>query len=140
MNVIPQVGSVREGGYTGEELKVAAETRKVLGIPELPVTITCVRVPTVVGHGVSAHIEFAQAITPDEARAVLRDADGVEVADDPENSVYPTPLVAAGRDPCFVGRIRQDLSDDRALELFCVADNLRKGAALNTVQIAELLV
>jgi aspartate-semialdehyde dehydrogenase len=140
MNVIPQVGSVRDGGYTGEELKVAAETRKVLGTPELPVTITCVRVPTVVGHGVSAHIEFARAITPDEARAVLRDADGVEVADDPENSVYPTPLEAAGRDPCYVGRIRQDLSDDRALELFCVADNLRKGAALNTVQIAELLV
>jgi aspartate-semialdehyde dehydrogenase len=140
MNVIPQVGSVRDNGYTGEELKVAAETRKVLDLPDLPVTITCVRVPTVVGHGVSAHFEFERPIDPDEARAVLRAADGVEVIDDPATAHYPTPLQAAGRDPCYVGRIRQDPSDDRALELFCVADNLRKGAALNTVQIAELLV
>ncbi|MGH2695273.1 MAG: aspartate-semialdehyde dehydrogenase [Actinomycetota bacterium] len=140
MNVIPQVGSVRDNGYTGEELKIAAETRKVLGLPELPLTITCVRVPTMVGHGVSAHVEFERAITPDEARAALRDAAGVEVVDDPAHGGYPTPLEAVGRDPCYVGRIRQDPFDERALELFCVADNLRKGAALNTVQIAELLV
>jgi aspartate-semialdehyde dehydrogenase len=140
MNVIPQVGSFRDNGYTGEELKVEAETRKVLDLPDLPVTITCVRVPTIVGHGVAAHIEFDRALTPDEARSVLQEAAGVEVLDDPANGVYPTPLEAAGRDPCYVGRIRQDLSDPKALEIFSVADNLRKGAALNTVQIAELLV
>jgi aspartate-semialdehyde dehydrogenase len=140
LNVIPQVGSVRDDGYTGEESKVAAETRKVLGIPDLPVTATCVRVPTVVGHGVSVHAEFEEPIEATEARTLLGAAPGIEVLDDPGRGVYPTPLEAAGRDPCYVGRIRQDPSDRRALEWFCVADNLRKGAALNTIQIAELIV
>lgn len=140
MNVIPQIGSPRDNGYTSEELKVGEETRKVLGAIGLPVTATCVRVPTMVGHGVSIHAEFHQPVTVDEARAVLSDSAGVEVMDDPANNVYPTPQIAAGRDSCFVGRIRQDLDDPNALELFAVADNLRKGAALNTVQIAELLL
>ncbi len=140
LNVIPQCGSVKHDGYTSEELKLCFETRKIMGLPELPVTATCVRVPVVVGHGVAVHAEFHDPITADEARRVLRKADGVEVLDDPGEGVYPTPQIVAGEDPCYVGRIRQDLFDPRALELFCVADNLRKGAALNTVQIAELLL
>lgn len=139
MNVIPQIGSVRDGGFTSEEVKICEETRKILGVPDLPLTATCVRVPVVTGHAVSVHIEFSSPVTPEDARKVLADAPGVEVHDDAANGVYPTPLAAAGRDPCYVGRIRQDPFDDRALEIFCVADNLRKGAALNTIQIAELL-
>lgn len=140
MNVIPQIGSVRPNGYTGEEVKLGEETRKVLGLPDLRVTATCVRVPTVIGHAISVHAEFDRAISADEARAILRAAPGVEVLDDTAAGIYPTPLEAAGRDPCFIGRIRQDPDDDHALEWFSVADNLRKGAALNTIQIAELFV
>jgi aspartate-semialdehyde dehydrogenase len=140
LNVVPQCGSVTEDGYTSEELKLCHETRKILAIPDLPVTATCVRVPVVIGHSVAVHAEFARPISPEEARTLLAGSPGVEVRDDPGGAVYPTPLDAAGRDPCYVGRIRQDLFDDHALELFCVADNLRKGAALNTVQISELLI
>ena len=139
MNVIPQCGSVKDRGYTSEELKLCYETRKIMGLPDLRATATCVRVPVVVGHGVAVHAEFDEAITPEQARELLDAADGVQVLDDTPNGVYPTPLIAAGEDPCYVGRIRQDLFDPNALELFCVADNLRKGAALNTVQVAELL-
>jgi aspartate-semialdehyde dehydrogenase len=139
MNVIPQCGSLKDDGYTSEELKLCHETRKIMGLPGLPVTATCVRVPVVVGHGVAVHAEFESPISPERARELLEAAPGVEVLDDPRNGVYPTPLQAAGMDPCYVGRIRQDLFDERALEMFCVADNLRKGAALNTVQVAELL-
>jgi aspartate-semialdehyde dehydrogenase len=140
MNFIPKCGSLKEDGFTSEELKLCFETRKIMGLPELKVTATCVRVPVVTSHGVAVHAEFAEPITPDEARKWLADAPGVEVLDDPGKDVYPTALEAAGRDPCYVGRIRQDPFDDHALEMFCVADNLRKGAALNTVQIAELLL
>ena len=140
LNVLPQAGSFKEGGFTSEELKLCHETRKIMGLPELRVTATCVRVPVVTGHGVAVHAEFSQPLRPEEARALLHVAAGVEVVDDPAAFAYPTPLEAAGRDPCFVGRIRQDPFDERALELFCVTDNLRKGAALNAVQIAELLV
>lgn len=139
MNVIPQCGSVKEDGYTSEELKLCHETRKIMGLPDLRATATCVRVPVVVGHGVAVHAEFEEPITPKQARELLEAADGVQVLDDTLNGLYPTPLIAAGEDPCYVGRIRQDMFDPNALELFCVADNLRKGAALNTVQIAELL-
>ena len=140
MNVIPRCGSLKDDGYTSEELKLCYETRKIMSLPELPVTATCVRVPVAVGHGVSVHAEFDRAISVEEARAILRDAPGVELVDDPGAERYPTPLAAAGLDACFVGRIRQDLFDPKALEMFCVADNLRKGAALNTVQVAELLL
>lgn len=140
MNVIPRCGSVGEDGYTSEELKLCDETRKIMSLPALPVTATCVRVPVMMGHGVSVHAEFGEPITPEEARSVLAEADGVELLDSPENELYPTPLAAAGNDPCYVGRIRQDRFSDRALEMFCVADNLLKGAALNTVQVAELLL
>ena len=139
MNVLPACGSIKEDGYTSEELKLCYETRKILDLPDLPVTATCVRVPVMVGHGVAVHAEFEAELSVDEARVLLEAADGVEVLDDPDNGVYPTPLEAAGRNPCFVGRIRKDRFDERALEMFCVADNLRKGAALNTVQIAELV-
>ncbi|MDQ3877335.1 MAG: aspartate-semialdehyde dehydrogenase [Actinomycetota bacterium] len=140
LNVIPQCGSVKEDGYTSEELKLCNETRKIMGLPHLPVTATCVRVPVIVGHGDSVHAEFEEQLTAQAAREVLLEAPGVEVVDDPTRGAYPTPLEAAGKDPCFVGRIRQDLFDPTAIEMFCVADNLRKGAALNTVQVAELLV
>ena len=139
MNVIPQCGSVKENGYTSEELKLCHESRKILGIPDLRATATCVRVPVVVGHGVAVHASFDRPIDPVEARALLEQAPGVEVRDDPANGIYPTPLEAAGRDACYVGRIRQDPWEANTLEMFCVADNLRKGAALNTVQVAELL-
>ncbi|MBA3349534.1 MAG: aspartate-semialdehyde dehydrogenase [Actinobacteria bacterium] len=139
MNVIPQCGSFKEDGYTSEELKLCNETRKILDLPGLPVTATCVRVPVVVGHAVTVHAEFNDPICVDEARRLLAASPGVELCDDPGSARYPTPLEGAGRDACYVGRIRQDRFDPHALELFCVADNLRKGAALNTVQIAELL-
>ena len=140
MNVIPQCGSVKENGYTNEEVKLCNETRKIMGLPELRVTATCVRVPVMVGHGVAVHASFDREISPEEARRLLEDAPGVELRDDVRNGVYPTPLEAAGRDACYVGRIRQDPWEKDTLELFCVTDNLRKGAALNAVQIAELLL
>ena len=140
MNFIPACGSFKEDGYTSEELKLCFETRKIMDLPELKVTATCVRVPVAVSHGVAVHAEFRDPIDPDHARKWLTEADGVEVLDDPSHGVYPTALGASGRDACFVGRIRKDPFNERALEMFCVADNLRKGAALNTVQVAELLV
>jgi aspartate-semialdehyde dehydrogenase len=140
LNFIPQAGSFKADGYTSEELKLCHETRKIMALPDLRVTATCVRVPVVTGHGVAVHAEFAEPLTAEEARSLLREAPGVEVVDDPENHSFPTALEAAGRDACYVGRLRQDPFDARALEMFCAADNLRKGAALNTVQIAELLL
>ncbi len=138
-NVIPQCGTIKSGGYTSEELKLCDESRKILGLASLPVTATCVRVPVVVGHSVVVHAEFEKPVTALEARDVLARAPGVELRDNPEAGVFPTPLQAAGRDPCYVGRMREDRFDPHALEMFCVTDNLRKGAALNTVQIAELI-
>jgi len=140
MNVIPQCGSVKEGGYTSEELKLCNETRKIMDLPDLRATATCVRVPVMVGHAVAVHASFDRDITPEEARSLLRDAPGVELRDDVDSAVYPTPLEAAGEDACYVGRIRQDPWEKNTLELFCVTDNLRKGAALNAVQIAELIL
>jgi aspartate-semialdehyde dehydrogenase len=140
LNFIPQCGSVKEDGYTSEELKLCNESRKILGIPDLRVTATCVRVPVVIGHGVAVHAEFEEPVDAAAARELLGEADGVVVRDDVDNAIYPTALEAAGTDPCYVGRIRADRFDERALEMFCVADNLRKGAALNAVQIAELRV
>jgi aspartate-semialdehyde dehydrogenase len=140
MNVIPQCGSVKQDGYTSEELKLCFETRKIMGLPELRATATCVRVPVMVGHAVVVHASFDNDISPEQARELLAAADGVELRDDVANGIYPTPLEAAGRDACYVGRIRQDPWENNTLEMFCVADNLRKGAALNAVQVAELLL
>ncbi|MBA3290642.1 MAG: aspartate-semialdehyde dehydrogenase [Actinobacteria bacterium] len=140
LNVIPKCGSVKDDGYTSEELKLCHETRKIMGLPDLKVTATCVRVPVVTGHGVAVHAEFDSAVSLEHARALLAEAPGIELADDVGAHDYPTPLRATTRDACYVGRIRRDLFDDRALEFFSVSDNLRKGAALNAVQIAELLI
>lgn len=137
MNIIPAIGAFR-GAHTSEEVKVAAELRKMLGTPDLAVGMTCVRVPTLVGHGVAVHAEFKTPLAPDRARAILEHAPGVAVVDEPSSAAYPTALLAAGRDPCYVGRIRTDEAGN--LAFFAAADNLRKGAALNTVQIAEHLV
>jgi aspartate-semialdehyde dehydrogenase len=137
-NVIPHVGSFDESGTTSEERRVAAETHKILD-PEIEVFSTCVRVPTVAGHGVAAWAEFGRAFSPEEARAVLAAADGVMLSDDPSAAAYPTILASAGRDKAVVGRIRSDASHPSALGFFSTCDNLRKGAALNAVQIAELL-
>jgi aspartate-semialdehyde dehydrogenase len=128
-----------ETGFTFEEIKMQREAKRILSLPELDVTATCVRVPVPVGHSVSVHATFDRAISPDEAREVLGDAEGVEVRDDPANGLYPSPLEAAGLDDVLVGRIRQPEGHDDALLLFACGDNLRKGAALNAIQIAERL-
>ncbi len=136
-NVVAKVDAFAEGGFTVEELKMARESRKILGLPDLRVAATAVRVPVPVGHSVSIHAAFSQAISPEEARAILSDAPGVQLRDDPANGIYPSPLESAGIDDVLVGRIRQVPGRDDALLLFSCGDNLRKGAALNAVQIAE---
>jgi aspartate-semialdehyde dehydrogenase len=128
-----------ETGFTFEEIKMQREARRILSMPDLDITATCVRVPVPVGHSVSIHAAFGRPIGSDEARDVLSAAPGVEVRDDPANDVYPSPIEAAGRDEVLVGRIRRPEGRDDALLLFACADNLRKGAALNAVQIAERL-
>jgi aspartate-semialdehyde dehydrogenase len=128
-----------ESGFTFEEIKMQREARRILSMPELDITTTCVRVPVPVGHSVSVHATFDRPILPEEAREVLAAAPGVVVRDDPANGVYPSPLEAAGRDEVLVGRIRQAGDHADSLLLFACGDNLRKGAALNAVQIAEHL-
>ncbi|HUD79573.1 MAG TPA: aspartate-semialdehyde dehydrogenase [Streptosporangiaceae bacterium] len=139
MNVVPWAGSLRDEGWSSEELKIRNETRKILGRPELRITATCVRVPVVVGHSLALHAVFDRAVTREEAQQVLRESPGVVLVDEPESGIYPTPADVAGTDPTLVGRVRQSLDDPRALDLFVAGDNLRKGAALNAAQIAELL-
>ena len=137
-NVVAKIDEFdQETGFTGEEIKMAREARKILWLPDLDVAATCVRVPVAVGHSVSVHATFERPISPDEARAALAGAPGVQVRDDPANLVYPSPIEAAGIDDVLVGRIRQAPGHADALLLFACADNLRKGAALNAVQIAE---
>jgi aspartate-semialdehyde dehydrogenase len=128
-----------ETGFTFEEIKMQREAKRILSMPELDVTATCVRVPVPVGHAVSVHAVFDRPISPAEAREVLAGAEGVQVRDDPANGVYPSPLEAAGIDDVLVGRIRRPEGHDDALLLFACGDNLRKGAALNAIQIAERL-
>ena len=139
-NVIPHVGSFGEGGFTSEERRMRLESRKILGAPALDVFATCVRVPTVVSHGVAVWAEFDEPVTVDRAREVLRDGEGVALEDDIDGARYPTPMLAAGRDKGYVGRLRVDPAEPHALGFFATCDNLRKGGALNAVQIAELLV
>jgi aspartate-semialdehyde dehydrogenase len=141
-NVLPHAETFdpSRSGYTTEELKMGGEVRKVLGIPDLPVAATAVRVPVVAGHAVSIYARFEQPVGPDDARETLAGAPGLRVVDDPAGDSYPTPLDSAGIDDVLVGRIRQAHDDERALVLFAAGDNLRKGAALNAVQIAEVLV
>ena len=140
-NVLPHAGTFREGSdYTDEELKLVNETRKILGNPHIAVSATCTRVPVYTGHSESVNVQTREPLSADDCRALLSRSPGVAVLDDPAHAVYPMAIDAAGRDEVFVGRIRQDPSHPRALNLFVVSDNLRKGAATNAVQLAELLV
>ena len=136
-NVVPGGWSPEAGGYNEEEVKIVNETRKILHMPELRITATCVRVPVPVGHGESVFLETTEKITADEARILFATAPGVIVEDDPHAKLYPTPHRVAGKDEVYVGRIRNDASTKNGLALWLVSDNLRKGAALNAVQIAE---
>ncbi len=138
-NVIPQIDSFLESGYTKEEMKFTHETRKILGQPELRISGTCVRVPVEVGHAMTVNVEFDRAVSPDDVRGTLATAPGVRLMDDPRASIYPQPTDAAGIDEVLVGRIRGDVSHPHAINFWVVGDNLRKGAALNAVQIAEEL-
>jgi aspartate-semialdehyde dehydrogenase len=138
-NVVARIGDVEAGGYTGEEAKMMAEPRKILGLPGLHVVATSVRVPVAVGHTVSVVASFERPVSEEEARGVLRSAPGVELRDDPANGIYPSPLEAAGLDVALVGRIRQAEHDPSTLAFVSCADNLRIGAALNAVHIAERL-
>jgi aspartate-semialdehyde dehydrogenase len=140
LNVVPWAGSLGESGWSSEELKLRNESRKILGLPDLKVSATCVRVPVVTGHSVAVHAVFGTEVEAEAARDVLRQAPGVILVDDPAAGEFPMPIDAVGTDPSWVGRIRRALDDPRALDLFVTGDNLRKGAALNTAQIAELLV
>jgi aspartate-semialdehyde dehydrogenase len=138
-NVIPHIDTFMEDGYTKEEWKVLAETKKMLD-PKIKVTCTAVRVPVFIGHAESVNIEFENPISADEARDILREAPGCIVIDKQEDGGYMTPYESAGEDATFISRIREDATVENGLNIWIVADNLRKGAALNTVQIAELLV
>ncbi len=139
LNVIPLAGSVKEGGHTSEELKVRNESRKILGIKDLKVAATCVRVPVQVSHSLAVHATFANPIAVDEAKSELAKQPTIRLMDEPEKGIFPTPAFVAGQDPTFVGRVRQSIDFPNTLELFVVGDNLRKGAALNTYEIAELV-
>ena len=139
LNVIPWAGSLKEDGYSSEELKVRNESRKILGIANLKVSATCVRVPVLTTHSLAVHAIFDKEVSRQVAQAVLKNAAGVELVDNPENHKFPTPADVVGTDPTWVGRVRKSLDDPNALDLFVCGDNLRKGAALNTAQIAELV-
>jgi aspartate-semialdehyde dehydrogenase len=139
LNVVPWSGAHEPLGWSSEEMKMRNESRKILGMPDLKVSATCVRVPVVTGHSVAVHAVFASEVDAEGARQVLRNAPGVIVVDDPEAGEFPMPIDAVGTDPSWVGRIRRTMDDPRALAFFVTGDNRRKGAALNTIQIAELL-
>jgi aspartate-semialdehyde dehydrogenase len=139
LNVIPWAGSLKDEGYSSEELKVRNESRKILGIANLKVSATCVRVPVLTTHSLAVHAIFDKEVSRQVAQNVLKNAAGVELVDDPENHKFPTPADVVGTDPTWVGRVRKSLDDPNALDLFVCGDNLRKGAALNTAQIAELV-
>lgn len=139
-NAIPHVEDFGEDDYTTEEIKMENETRKILHLPGLPVSATCVRVPVPISHSEAVHIEFTNAMTPEEARDILSEFPGVRVIDDAASKSYPLADYAAGKDEVFVGRIRTDKAFSNGLSIWTVGDNLRKGAALNAVQIAEVLM
>jgi aspartate-semialdehyde dehydrogenase len=139
-NALPHAGSFADGeDHTDEERKLINETRKILGDPAIRVSATCVRVPVITGHSEAVNVQTRSELSPEQARELLRDAPGVSVLDDPAAALYPLAIDAAGQDDVFVGRIRRDPGHERALDMWIVADNLRKGAALNAVQLAELL-
>jgi aspartate-semialdehyde dehydrogenase len=139
-NLLPEIGKDSGNGYTDEEMKLVNESRKILGLPDLLVSPTCVRVPVFYCHSEAAHLFFKRPLSPDQAREILRKAPGVKVVDDLKEHIYPMPLLGVGDDTTLVGRIRPDLTAPNGLAIFVVSDNLRKGAATNAVQIAELLI
>jgi aspartate-semialdehyde dehydrogenase len=139
MNVVPWAGSLKDDGWSSEELKVRNESRKILGLKNLRVSATCVRVPVVTTHSLAVHATFSKDVDQRRAQAILREAEGVVLLDDPDNGEFPTPNDAVGTDPTWVGRVRRSIDDPRSLDLFLCGDNLRKGAALNTAQIAEVV-
>ncbi|WP_320047843.1 aspartate-semialdehyde dehydrogenase [uncultured Ilyobacter sp.] len=139
-NCLPHIDVFLEDGYTKEERKMIEETRKILGIPDMPITATCVRVPVENSHSISINIELEKSFEMSEIFEALKGFDGIIVEDDTSNNIYPMPIHATGRDEVFVGRIRRDFSRENSVNIWCVADNIRKGAATNTVQIAELLI
>ena len=139
-NCLPHIDEFLASGYTKEEMKLVHETRKIMGDSTIRITATTVRVPVYIGHSESVNIETARKLTANEARAILSIAPGVQIYDDPAHTIYPMPLDVAGKDEVYVGRIREDESIPNGLNLWIVADNLRKGAALNAAQIAEFLV
>ena len=138
-NVIPHIDSFLDSGYTKEEMKMANEGRKIMGIADLRVSCTCVRVPVLSAHSISVNAQFDRKITADKARELISRFPGCQVMDDPAQNSYPMPLFCAGKDDCYVGRIREDESADNCLNLWVCGDQLRKGAALNAIQIAEVL-
>lgn len=139
MNVIPWAGSLKDEGYTSEELKVRNESRKILGISDLRVFATCVRVPVITTHSLAVHAVFEKKVTREGAQGILKSAPGVNLVDNPEKKEFPTPADVVGTDPTWVGRVRASADDPHTLDFFVCGDNLRKGAALNTAQIAELV-
>ncbi len=136
-SVLPHVEPFWDNGYTNEEMKMQNETRKIMHAPDIRVSSTCVRVPVVVSHSEAVNVEFSDAISPGEVREILAGAPGIRVVDEPQSNVYPTPIEAEGQDDVFVGRIREDIALDNGIAMWLSCDNLRKGAALNSIQIAE---
>jgi aspartate-semialdehyde dehydrogenase len=139
LNVVPWAGSLKDDGWSSEELKVRNESRKILGLPDLKVSATCVRVPVITTHSLAVHAVFENEVTVARAHEILASAPGVVLCDDPANGEFPTPADVVGTDPTWVGRVRQALDFPNTLDMFMCGDNLRKGAALNTAQIAELV-
>jgi aspartate-semialdehyde dehydrogenase len=139
-NLIPEIGSWKDDDYTSEEMKLVNESRKIMHAPDLAISATCVRVPTFVSHAAAVWAELSRPMSADEVRATLSGAPGIVVQDEPKSSVYPRPWEAAGTDPVYVGRIRRDISSPNGIAFWAVSDNLRKGAALNALQIAEELI
>jgi aspartate-semialdehyde dehydrogenase len=139
-NILPEIDVFLDNGYTKEEWKTVEETRKIMHAEDMAISATCVRVPVFTGHSVAIHAEFSHLMSPDDARRILAQAPGIKLLDDTAISLYPQPWSAAGTDEVFVGRIRRDVSHPNGLVMWVVADNLRKGAALNTVQVAEEMI
>lgn len=136
-NLLPEIDVFIDNGYTKEERKLAEETQKIMHAPDIAISATCVRVPVFIGHSEAVNVEFTNPMNPEDARNILAKAPGIKVLDDPNVSLYPQPWLAAGTDDVYIGRIRTDISQSNSLVLWIVSDNLRKGAALNAVQIAE---
>ena len=136
-NVLPHIEPFQENGYTREEMKMVNETRKILHDPDIMVSATCVRVPVSISHSEAMHIEFDRPISPEKVRELINNSPGMKVMDDPNSDIYPMPINATGIDDVLVGRIRTDVSNPNGIALWAVCDNLRKGAALNAIQIAE---